>query len=357
VKSSTRSGPALFGATVLLTLVAPVAAQSTADKALAEALFQDGRALLSAGKISDACGKFLESERIEPKLGTLLNLAACHEAQGKTASAWAEFAQAVARAQQAHQPEREAFAREHRANLARRLSMLNLCWEKPEARETVQLDGLLLKGEAIGTPFPVDPGEHGVVASAPGRDSWHRKFIIEAGPSSLSLTIPELSTAPTPEEADEPAPAPVPVAATASPVSSSEHGAPASDGVARPRPTSPEPHAMSTAHVAGLLTGGVALLAGGLGAYYGVRALDAKSAAEKECTGAACSATGLALHDDVKRYANVSTVSFAAGALSLGASIYLLTRRDAPPKGAHGPVAVDMAAGAGNIGGALRIAW
>ena len=60
---------------------------TTQDRAIAEALFRDGKALIAAERINDACAKFQESERLDPALGTLLHLATCYAQVGKTASA------------------------------------------------------------------------------------------------------------------------------------------------------------------------------------------------------------------------------------------------------------------------------
>src|SRR4051812_17494525 len=83
-----------------------LAESSAAEKAQAEFLFRDGKKLLSEGRYGEACPKLAESYRIEPVPGTLLNVAVCHEKEGKTASAWAEFSQSVELATRDHRDDR-----------------------------------------------------------------------------------------------------------------------------------------------------------------------------------------------------------------------------------------------------------
>src|SRR5262245_5300846 len=59
------------------------------DPAAAEARFREARALLQENRVSEACAKFAESNRLDPSSGTLLNLANCHKTEGKLATAWA----------------------------------------------------------------------------------------------------------------------------------------------------------------------------------------------------------------------------------------------------------------------------
>jgi hypothetical protein len=63
---------------------------------------------LTEGRVSDACPKFEESHRLDPSGGTILNLALCHEKEGKLARSWSEFNEASAFARRDYRADREA---------------------------------------------------------------------------------------------------------------------------------------------------------------------------------------------------------------------------------------------------------
>src|SRR4051794_29770981 len=123
-RATMRLMPRLVRVATLLTAIAAATAARAepGEKPLAEALFQAGRDLLEQDRIPEACAKFAASMKVEPKTGTLFNLATCHEREGRTASAWAEFVEAEAIAERTSDGERVAFAKEHRASLEKKLS-------------------------------------------------------------------------------------------------------------------------------------------------------------------------------------------------------------------------------------------
>jgi hypothetical protein len=186
--SSTRANRSTSaGATlVLLACLATrsVAAQPAAnDAAMAETLFEDAKKMMARGDYAAACPKLSESNRLDPGSGTLTALALCHEQEGKTATAWAEFIQVVSEAQQAGRTDREKFARQHLAALEPVLSRLTIT----VAPETAQLSDLVVRRDQIavgaaawGVASPVDPGDHVVEALAPGKKSWSAHVSLNA---------------------------------------------------------------------------------------------------------------------------------------------------------------------------------
>ena len=73
-------------------MTSSAAAQSTSAEA--EALFRQGRDLMKAGKLAEACAAFEQSQKLEPATTTLLNLAGCREKNNQLASAWGAFVDA-----------------------------------------------------------------------------------------------------------------------------------------------------------------------------------------------------------------------------------------------------------------------
>src|SRR6516165_4621044 len=97
---------------------------TAADKSLATQLFKEGRNLVDQGHVSEGCRKLEESQRLDPGGGTLLNVALCHEKEGRRATAWAEFTEALGIAKKDDRPERVELAQSHITALEPTLSHL-----------------------------------------------------------------------------------------------------------------------------------------------------------------------------------------------------------------------------------------
>src|SRR6188768_818628 len=131
------------------------------NRAAAEALFSQGRSLAASGKYAEACPKFEASQQLDPGLGTLLNLADCYEKVGKTASAWAEYREAIPLARAAGSKVREDLATERAAALESRLSMLTIVAMGGVEEATgleIRRDGVAVQTAELGSAIPLDPG-------------------------------------------------------------------------------------------------------------------------------------------------------------------------------------------------------
>src|SRR6188768_1973116 len=149
----------------------PAHAQSTAEKATAELLFEEGLTLMRNGSFAEACPKLESSQRIDPAVGTLLYLAECYEKQGRTASAWVTFRDAGALARSLNQVDRAQVAEQRANQLQRELAMVTV----QIAPEAQQIPGLTVKCGPVPVAVsltevsvPVDPGQVTIEASAPG---------------------------------------------------------------------------------------------------------------------------------------------------------------------------------------------
>ena len=129
--------------------------------AVAEALFQEGRALLMAGNAADACPKLEESQRLDPAAGTLMALALCREQVGELASAWAAFVETEGRARLDGRSDRERLAHDHATALRPRLSTVSLRVPSDLAGTpglSIVLDGAALGAGAWNVDIPIDGG-------------------------------------------------------------------------------------------------------------------------------------------------------------------------------------------------------
>jgi hypothetical protein len=284
---------------------------SVADRAVAESLFQDGRQLLDRGEVATACMKFAESHRLAPALGSLLNLAACHERLGKTASAWVEFSEAATLSERAKEHERAAYAAERANALSRELATVTITVKAADADRVVTLDGREIRAGTFGTPIPIDPGEHVVSASSPGRPPFEKRFSVARGRSATTIEIPVLSPAETAPPEPPLARATVPATSKTQP-SKASRVMPAEDQEASLAPW--------------LVAGGVGAAGIAVGTVYGLKTFREKRTVDRECPGDGldCSSLlGLSANERAHDAALISTIGFGVGAAATAVLGYL----------------------------------
>ncbi len=177
----------------------------------AESLFQQALELMTAGNFVEACPKLRASHDIEPKSGALIMLANCHEQVGKTASAWAEYREAVSLARtegrQSNAEKAEALA----TAIEPKLSKLRIEVTSSTPGLTVTLDGAAIPSGTFGTAVAVDPGLRVVAATAAGHAAWSTEVTVGGVTDLQTVTVPALQPAeqPTPPPATPTSPPPV----------------------------------------------------------------------------------------------------------------------------------------------------
>jgi len=191
---------------------------SGTDRVAAEALFDEGRNLVAAGKIADACPKFADSQRLDPSPGTLLNLASCWEKLGRTATAWVTYKEAASAANALGRADYVATAQRHADALAPKLARITVQVTQPIDGLELRRDGMVVSSVEWGQAIPIDPGTHTIQARAPGHAEWTIAAAALEG-SIVTVTVPPLEALPAqpppPATVAAPAPPPAPAAPVA----------------------------------------------------------------------------------------------------------------------------------------------
>lgn len=148
----------------------------------ADELFEEGRKLLQAGdqNAAAACAKFNEAIQLDPEApGTMLNLGLCNELLQKYKTALYWFRKAQARAAETNLPEYEAAAKEHTITLKRdKVATIKIAFTSPPPEGTrVKIDDEEIAPSDY-LAAEVDPGDHTLIAGAPGKKIVTQTFSI-----------------------------------------------------------------------------------------------------------------------------------------------------------------------------------
>jgi len=275
---------------------------SSAQRATAEALFQQAAQLMDQKRYNEACEKFAASQELDSGLGTMLYLADCYEQAGRTASAWALFREAADAARRAEQPDRERIASERATSLEARLSKLEL--QVPQARRVpgleLRLNDAPVPSASWNVPLPVDPGVTKLEARAPGKKPWTIQLKVAPGPAAQIAEVAALADAPRPLKSDDSA---------------------ARD--ARLGPTNSHAAQRTVGYVLSA-AGVVALAAGG---FFGYRAYSLNKQSKSDCRSSdpnACTPGGAAMREDAKTASALSTITTLSGSGLLVGGITLI---------------------------------
>jgi tetratricopeptide (TPR) repeat protein len=180
----------------LATAAARVAADPNNDFKLADAYFAEGRALLDAGQVNEACEKFDLSLAKNPNaIGTLVNVAQCQARLGKMASAVATFATARDHAREAGAGAEPyiAVADENLARLTPLVPHLKIELADRERGLVVTIDDkpVALVAGQDSVELAIDPGPHDVVVTEPEHLAY-REYVPMMQKDHKTLHVPAL---------------------------------------------------------------------------------------------------------------------------------------------------------------------
>ena len=335
-------------------------AQSSENTTIAESLFRDAQTRLAAGDVATACDLFARSQRVEAALGTLLNLAACHERDGKTATSWTEFQNAISWAVRTGDHAREQYARAHAASLDKGLHRVVIEVTEPTPGMQVRLDDAPLPREALGTAIPLDPGEHSIEVAASGKAPWVRKINLgpAAGTDRIEVKFEPL-TSPTPEPpAAPPPPSTADSTATPPPAVPTPEAGPVPTMTASADASS-APHPGSGRRIAGFVVGGAGVVGVGVAVALGVATAQNASDRDALCPPANLCGNQKAFDEDhaARLDQQWMLVAGGVGIVALATGTYLLLTSHGAPHSSVGNLHVDATASSGSAALHLQGRW
>lgn len=348
----------------LLGAPAPALAQPAKDSVqAAQKLFEEGLALMKAGKYAEACPRFQESQKLDPGMGTKFRLAECYEAAGWVGSAWQMFGDVAEDAKKAGRGDREAQARQRVTAIQARVPWMTLVIPPAVAGLPgleVKRDGELVAPGSFNRRAAIDPGAHTVTVAASGKKPWQQTVrVLEGG--TVELSVPALED----DGGETPAPSSAPATGTTPPTASGAlTNAPSATSL-ESRPNSLDPSAFPPdtgtspgrgQRIAAVVTGVVGLGGIAMGVGLGLKAKSSWDQALEGCAGGdrtRCNDASIRDGKSASTMATVSTVGFVAGgAVIAGAVILYLTAPTSETRAAAWQIV--PAAGPGTVSGVFQ---
>jgi hypothetical protein len=291
---------------------------SATDPAAADALFRLGRDAARRGDHAEACRRFAESYRLEPALGTRLNLGLCQAETGRLFESAVNLRAVLG--ELAKDDPRRALAEHTLTAIRGQIPRLRLTLPNPRPGLSIEHGTERIDPAALGRFTELGAGSHEFVVHAPGHRAARFVLDIANGDSkelvlSVGPLIPE-----DPEAAEQ----------TLS-----------DGGLAEEESSTTRTWGYALAGV-----GGAALVAAGVG---GILILDNLNVVDEECTAdKQCSPEGLAAG---RRGRNLELFSISAagvGVLAGSIGLYLLLNEDK-----KSPIAMGLGPLDGGLGWAI----
>jgi hypothetical protein len=320
---------------VIAAIVALTPGAASADKAAADAAFAEAKRLVAANQLAEACPKFELSYAEDPQLGSLLNVADCHERLGRLATARAEFRSAVELAHR-RKDRRERYASDRAAALDRRVASVVIHRRSGVGDLVVLLDDKDVTA-TIDAELPIDLGHHELAVTVAAVGTWSMPVDVDREGSRREITVPN----------DRPPD--VPVAVTPPPTPPAPPPTPAPVVVPRITTTTTDDSARSTRHILGGAIVGAGLVVVGVGLYFGHRAFSDwdQSHSSGDCDkNNVCNLDGRQLVDAAGKAAVASDIVVGVGGAVIAAAAIVWLTAPAERRVVVAPIASPTSVGA-----------
>ena len=301
---------------------APSPTVTAPDRAIAEALFDQGLDALKEKDYDAACPKFAESQRLDPSAGTSFNLARCFQITKRLASAWASFRQSASIARSQGDEAMLQIASRAADKLEPQLPKLVIVVPAAHRVDALRVvrNGSVVNVSLWGAELPVDGGSHVLEVQAPGHHPWSTTVTVPNEPTVVTVEVPALDKAPEPESPELEPPRAASVSSPTNPTLPAVAGEPG-----------------SAQRTAAYVIGGIGGATLAVGAGVGIFALVQNEASKDKCgvnVGKSdpdlCNFDGMQLRNEAQRAGGVAVGLLIAGGVvgGVGLTLYLTAPTD-----------------------------
>jgi hypothetical protein len=149
----------------------------------ADILFREGRTLLQAGQVAEACARFSESQKLEPSAGTLLNLGECYERAGRLVSAYEAFHEAEPMSKARLRQDWADTAKTRSEALRAKIPLVFLDLTEQE-HVIVSVDAKTYARDVVALGIMVEIGDHTAIVKSED-ETWTQAFTAAAGSKTV----------------------------------------------------------------------------------------------------------------------------------------------------------------------------
>ena len=189
-----RMGHCRFAVSIVTTaafLAAQIPTSAFAQSAAqAEVLFKEGQQLMAQQKYAEACQRLVASYKLDPQPNTELLEGLCFSKQGKTASAYNAFIDAASTLPKGGDAQK--YAADQAKTLEAQLLKVRVEFQ-PVVPTGMQMhfddEARPRDKDFVGIDIALDPGEHDIFVTAPGKHDYTKHFTLDSSNSPHAVVV------------------------------------------------------------------------------------------------------------------------------------------------------------------------